>query len=251
MQELFIDDSPDFFQLLDQFDDLEQFVPQCFFNAFYQKLGRKWVYPLSGFLSALILQKVLSIPSVPLLILFLSLCKELRDFCGFSMVPDAPLFTRFKQEFLPHIEMMFQIMDDYTEPLCQAIDASLAQMLTFDTSGIELYVTENNPKTLNSLIEDSRCIYRQLRPHCTPVLSSCAAQKVHACRSVEHPVSRKEMWPFPEGSAVTIDYYSGGTFNPAFLRISSKRSILSRRCWISIQFPCDSSSASSKDQSAI
>lgn len=159
-QEFFIEDSPTFFQLLDEFIDLDQFIPQAFSIAFYQNLGRKRLYPLTGFLSALILQKIFSIPSDSLLILFLSLCKELRDFCGFSKVPDAPLFTRFKQEFLPQIEAMFHLMVDYTEPICQAIDASLAGMLTFDTSGIELYVTENNPKTLNSLIRRLKAYYK-------------------------------------------------------------------------------------------
>lgn len=33
-------------------------------------------------------------------------------------------------------------------------------MLTFDTSGIELYVTENNPKTLNSLIRRFKAFYK-------------------------------------------------------------------------------------------
>lgn len=47
---------------------------------------------------------------------------------------------------------MFQKMVDYTEPICQQIDAHLAQVLTFDTSGIELFVKENNPKTLNAFI---------------------------------------------------------------------------------------------------
>jgi len=94
-----------------------------------------------------------SIPSAPLLILFLSFCKELRDFCGFKKVPDAPLFIRFKQGFLPYIELMFQNTVDFTKPICQAIDASLANILTFDTSGIKLYVQENNPKPLNSLIK--------------------------------------------------------------------------------------------------
>jgi len=89
-----------------------------------------------------------------------SICKELRDFCGFTKVPDAPLFTRFKQTFLPWIELMFHNMVDYTEPICQAIDATLAQMLTFDTSGIELYVKENNPKTLNSLIRKLKSYYK-------------------------------------------------------------------------------------------
>ena len=38
--------------------------------------------------------------------------------------------------------------------------SSLAKMLTFDTSGIELYVTENNPKTLNALIKKLKAYYK-------------------------------------------------------------------------------------------
>lgn len=55
---------------------------------------------------------------------------------------------------------MFHQLVDFTEPICQATDSSLAQMLTFDTSGIELYVTENNPKTLNSLIRRLKSYYK-------------------------------------------------------------------------------------------
>ena len=51
-------------------------------------------------------------------------------------------------------------MVDYTEHICQLIDSSLSQMLTFDTSGIELYVTENNPKTLNALIKKLKVFYK-------------------------------------------------------------------------------------------
>lgn len=159
---MFIDDTPSFFQLLEQHFDISEFIPSVFYHAFYQSLGRKRLYPLTGFLSALIPQKIFSIPTDSLLILFLSLCKELRDFCGFSKVPDAPLFTRFKQKFLPYIELMFQHMVDFTEPICQAIDHSLTQMLTFDTSGIELYVSENNPKTLNSLISRLKTYYKDM-----------------------------------------------------------------------------------------
>ena len=159
-QDMFIDDSPSFFQLLEEHFDISEFIPSVFYNAFYRSLGRKRLYPLTGFLSALILQKLFSIPTDSLLILFLSLCKELRSFCGFSKVPDAPLFTRFKQDFLPYIEIMFQRMVDFTEPICQTIDSSLAQILTFDTSGIEPYVNENNPKNLNSLIRKLKAFYK-------------------------------------------------------------------------------------------
>lgn len=157
---MFLEDTPSFFQLLDKHFDIQEFIPTVFTNAFYQRLGRKRLYPLTGFLSALILQKIFSIPTDSLLILFLSLCKELRDFCGFSKVPDAPLFTRFRQDFEPFIELMFKQMVDVTEPICQLIDSSLAQMLTFDTSGIELFVAENNPKTLNALIKKLKSSYK-------------------------------------------------------------------------------------------
>lgn len=40
-------------------------------------------------------------------------------------------------------------------------------MLTFDTSGIELYVTENNPKTLNALIKKLKTFYKD-KPEVDP-----------------------------------------------------------------------------------
>jgi len=121
-QDLFLDQKPSFFQLLEEHIDLGEFIPISFTNAFYQNLGRNRLYPLIGFLSSLVLQKIFSIPTDSMLIMLLSICKELRDFCGFTKVPDAPLFTRFKQDFLPWIEQMFFNMVDYTEPICQVID---------------------------------------------------------------------------------------------------------------------------------
>ncbi len=61
-QDMFIDDTPSFFQLLEGHFDIAEFIPSVFYNAFYQSLGRKRSYPLTGFLSAPILQKVFSIP---------------------------------------------------------------------------------------------------------------------------------------------------------------------------------------------
>jgi len=158
--DMLYDNSPTFFQLLDENIDLNEFISPDFYSAFYKSLGRKREYPLTGFLSALILQKILTIPSDSLLIFLLTVCKELRNFCGLSKVPDAPLFTRFKQNFLPFIGKMFHDMISFTEPICQAIDKVLANMLIFDTSGIELFVTENNPKTLNSLIKRLKAYYK-------------------------------------------------------------------------------------------
>ena len=112
-QDLFIEQSPSFFQLLNRHFNINDFIPYSFNKAFYQRIGRNRLYPLTGFLSALILQKIFSIPTDSMLIMLLSICKELRDFCGFDKVPDAPLFTRFKQYFASHIESMFHSMVDY------------------------------------------------------------------------------------------------------------------------------------------
>lgn len=159
-QDLFIDNPPTFFMVLSEYFDIDEFIPLEFRNAFYHSTGRHRLYPLQGFLTAFILQKIFSIPTDSLLLLFLNLCRELRDFCGFSKVPDASLLSRFKHDFEPYIELMFQRLVDYTEPICQTIDSTLASMLTFDTSGIELFVTENNPKTLNALIKKLKVFYK-------------------------------------------------------------------------------------------
>lgn len=178
-QNKLVDDSPSFFSILSKHFDLEEFIPPEFKSAFYLSLGRHRVYSLSGFLSAFILQKIFSIPTDSLLLLFLNLGKELRLFCGFTKVPDASLMSRFKHDFQPYIELMFQRMVDYTEPICQLIDSSLAQMFTFDTSGIELYVTENNPKTLNSLIKKLKTFYKD-KPTVDPYKMAYGLMPSHA-----------------------------------------------------------------------
>ena len=44
-KDMFMDDVPSFFQLLEQHFDISLFIPQTFYNAFYQHLGRKREYP--------------------------------------------------------------------------------------------------------------------------------------------------------------------------------------------------------------
>jgi len=44
-------------------------------------------------------------------------------------------------------------MVDLTEPICQKLDPHLASMTIFDTSGIEAWGTENNPKYANRIIK--------------------------------------------------------------------------------------------------
>jgi hypothetical protein len=111
-------------------------------------------------LSALLLQRILGIPKVNLLIDILKLCNDIRDYCGFNSVPDQSQFTRFKQNSETHLEDLFHHLIDLTEPLCRKLNQKLADCLLFDTSGIEAYVTENNPKYLNALIRKLKRYYK-------------------------------------------------------------------------------------------
>ena len=121
-------------------------LSRCLHYSFPRCHRQARVHQLYPMLWALLLQRIFSIPMDSLLILFLKYSQELRDFCGFDRVPDASKFTRFKQDFLLDLQTMFDNLVDLTEPICQTIDVSKASMALFDTSGIEAWVTENNPE---------------------------------------------------------------------------------------------------------
>lgn len=54
---------------------------------------------------------------------------------------------------MPELQLLFDRLVDVTEPICQEIDPTKASMTIFDTSGIEAYVTENNPKYAHKIIK--------------------------------------------------------------------------------------------------
>lgn len=143
-QNKFDNDKHRFLSLLDETINLDEIVPVSFVSHFHAATGRPRRHFLYPTRKALLLQLIFSIPTVSLLIIFLKYFHELRDFCGFVVVPDASKFTRFKQDFLPDLQSMFDRLVDLTKPICQKIDAPKETMGLFDTSGIEAWVTENN-----------------------------------------------------------------------------------------------------------
>ena len=151
--EKFENDKPAFLSLLETHIDIDELIPISFRNHFYASTGRTRKYPLQAFLWALIIQRIFSIPTDQLLLTFLAYSKSLREFCGFTKVPDASKITRFKQDFLDDLQLVFDNLVDVTEPICQAIDSAKADMTIFDSSGIEAFVTENNPKYANRIIK--------------------------------------------------------------------------------------------------
>ena len=145
-QNKFENDKYQFLVLLDETIHLDEIVPVSFVSHFHARTGRPRKHQLYPMLKALLIQRIFSIPTDMLLIVFLKYSQELRDFCGFDVVPDASKFTRFKQDFLSDLQSMFDHLVDLTEPICQKLDSALASMTIFDTSGIEAWVTEKQPK---------------------------------------------------------------------------------------------------------
>ena len=113
-------------ELLETHIDFETMIPTSFYNAFYQRYGRSHIYHLESFVRSLVLQKLLGIPTDALLLSILKLSAELREFCGFSKVPDASQLSRFKTNYCEHLKRMFEALVDLTDPICRKINAKKA-----------------------------------------------------------------------------------------------------------------------------
>ena len=152
------DDKPKLFRLLDEHIAWDELIPVRFYQAFYQRMGRPRKYPLEGFLKSMVLQKIFGYVDDSVLLATLRYSREMREFCGFEKVPDGAKLTRFKQDFLPYIIEVFERLVELTEPICRAMDAELADCLIFDTTGIESYVAENNPKFMTSKLRQAKAV---------------------------------------------------------------------------------------------
>ena len=128
-KEIYDSDKPHFLTLLENHINLDEIVPISFRRHYYASTGRNRKYPLNAMLWALIIQRLFSIPTDSLLLLFLRYSRHLREFCGFTKVPDASKITRFKQDFLQDLQSVFDNLVDVTEPICQDIDSNLTSML--------------------------------------------------------------------------------------------------------------------------
>ena len=174
------EDKPKLFRLLDEHIDWDALVPARFYMAFYQNTGRPRKYPLVAFLKSLVLQKIFCYVNDSVLLVTLRHSREMRKFCGFSKVPDAAKLTRFKQDFLPYIMEVFERLVELTEPICREMDAELADSLIYDTTGIESYVAENNPKFFSSKLRQAK-LMAKTNPNTDPyravygLLPDCAA----------------------------------------------------------------------------
>lgn len=138
-QNIFEENKPQFLALLEQHINIDKIIPITFLNHFYASTGRTRKYSLHALLWALIIQLIFSIPTDQLLLTFLHYSKPLRDFFGFTKVPDASKITRLKQNFIKDLQSVFDKLVDITELICQDMDSFKADRTIFDSSGIEAF----------------------------------------------------------------------------------------------------------------
>jgi hypothetical protein len=147
-------DKPALFKLFDEHIKWNEIIPLSFYCAFYKQFGRHRKYELESFMRALFLQRIFHYVEDSQLLNTLRFSREMREYCEFDKVPDASKLTRFKQDYCKYIREVFENLVELTEPICREMDKELADMLIFDTTGIESCVAENNPKYPRSKLSD-------------------------------------------------------------------------------------------------
>ena len=182
------EDKPKLFRMLDEHIDWDALIPARFYMAFYQRIGRPREYPLEGFIKSFLLQRIFGYTDDSQLLVTLRHSKEMRDFCGLRKVPDAAKLTRFKQDFLPYIAELFERLVDITESICRTMAAELADSLIFDTTGIESYVAENNPKFFHSKLNQAKA-FAKANPEVNPYKAVYGLLPDHA---IANPAVRQQ-----------------------------------------------------------
>ena len=144
--------------------NISDYIPFSFYQSYYHARGRKKDHSLEAMLLAFIIKNILSFPTIDLLISVLQISRELRDFCGFDSVPSKFQLSRFKSSYYNELNDLFHSIVEMTEPLAHEINPFLASILITDTTGFELYVTENNPKFFQTILKRVKNYAKTLEP---------------------------------------------------------------------------------------
>jgi len=137
---------------------LEEYIPPEFYRAYYKETGRPRGCTLESMMWYLILQSLIGIVEDSTFLLVVRLSREIREFIGFASVPDGGKVSAFKQVFAEYIAMVFEKLVEATEPICEKLDSKKSGYLIYDTTGLEAYVKENNPKCLNTKLANAKAV---------------------------------------------------------------------------------------------
>jgi len=146
---------------LKEYIKMETLIPKEFYKVYYKDTGRPRGNKLESFIWFFILKNMSGISEDTSLLWVLQNSRELFDFCELKTVPKPSDITDFRERFGSCIELMFYNLVDITEPICLELDAKKADYCIYDTSGIEAYVSENNPKFMNTKLNQAKSIAKK------------------------------------------------------------------------------------------
>jgi len=155
------EDAPKFLSQLKAHIKLEQLIPKSFYKAYYKDTGRPRGNKLESFIWFFQLSNIIGIADDTVFLRVLQLSRELREFCEFKTIPKPTDLTTFRERFGCCIELMFLNLVEITEPICRELDPKKSDYLIYDTTGVEANVKENNPKFLNTKLEQAKKIAKK------------------------------------------------------------------------------------------
>jgi len=104
------------------------------------------------------------------------------DLLEYHINLDEIVPASFRQHFCDDLQAVFDRLVDLTEPICRQIDPHKATMSLFDSTGIEVFVKENNPKFLNAMIRGLKAFAKAkgLDDSYDPYKAACSRMPSHA-----------------------------------------------------------------------
>jgi len=154
-------DMPKFLRELKEHIKMESLIPKEFYKAYYKDTGRPRGNRLESFIWFFQLENIIGIPNDAVFLRVLQLSRELQEFCEFKTIPKPSDITTFRERFGDCIELMFLNLVDITEPICRELDPKKSNYAMYDTTGVKACVKENNPKFMNTKLDQAKKIAKK------------------------------------------------------------------------------------------
>lgn len=179
------DNSSNYFELLKDYISFFEIIPNEFYNAYYKNLGRQRYYSLESMLMFFIYKNFRSIPKDKILLNILHDSSDLRMHLGFTTVPNPSQISRFKIQFADEIHSLLDNLVSIVNEELKSINSNLSDILIADTTGFEGYVTENNPKFLETKIRQAKSYKKSGKApeEFDPILAAYGKMPKNACKN--------------------------------------------------------------------
>jgi|LGOV01.1.fsa_nt_gb hypothetical protein len=150
------DTSSNYFELFRNYISFSEIIPYSFYNVYYQKMGRDRDFTLEAMLMFFIYKNFRSISRDITLLRILNDSPDLRHSLGFNELPHPSQISRFKTVFLDQIHLTLDHLVSIVNDELKNIVTDASKILIADTTGFEAYVTENNPKFFQGVLQTAK-----------------------------------------------------------------------------------------------